>query len=106
MFISLFARLQSLEKIRMCLQVTAIPHPSLAHCVSVCVCVYAFTRGLTLPIKFSVPAVKFIGGVKTRLGMAVRLLCAEAQCGDHGLRGQDAPLIQVCNADIFVFICV
>ncbi|KAI9530709.1 hypothetical protein NQZ68_000200 [Dissostichus eleginoides] len=29
--------------------------------------------------------------------MALHLLsvCAEAQCGDHGLQGQDAPLIRV-----------
>lgn len=54
--------------VRMCPQVTAI----LCHGWALCVCV----RELTLLIKFKVPAVNFIGGVKARPGwLCIFRLC-------------------------------
>ena len=88
----------------MCPQVTAIDVPI--------VCVCTFTTRLTLPINFSVPAVNFIGGVKAgRHGsdgsVGIFCLCVpRAQCGDHGLQGQDAPLIQVCNSHLSDYLGV
>lgn len=38
------------------------------------------------------------------MGLHLLSLCAGAQCGDHGLQGQDAPLIQVCNTVSFDYL--
>lgn len=80
-FIPLFACVPSFSKFRMCPRA----HRSGPFCVHVCV---SFTTGLTLPIKFSGPAVNFIGGVKAQLGCGfasfVRVCDAEAQRGDRG----------------------
>lgn len=97
-FISLFGCVESLENSG-CVPKSQLFCPTDGPIVCLCVCV--FTTGLTLPIKFSVPAVNFIGGVVLAGWVCIVCLCAEAQCGDHGLEGQDAPLIQVCSKDFF-----
>lgn len=86
------------RKFPMCPQIAADQY-----LLRVCVFVRIFTTRLTLPIKFSVPAVNFIGGVKSWLGrLCIFCLCtAEAQCWDPGLQGQDAPLIQICSTHFF-----
>lgn len=81
MFISLFACVKS--------DVSPSRSYSAPRMGSLCVCVCVpFTEGLTLPIKFSVPAVNFIGGVKARLGcvcifsLSVRLSVEIMACKD------------------------
>lgn len=43
-------------------------------------CVYTFSRGLTSPLKFSVPAVNFIGGVNSSDVSASFVPCVLAGC--------------------------
>lgn len=92
------------RKFRMCPQVTAILHHGCAHCVRVC----TFATGLTLPIKFSVPAVNFIGGVKPRLGWpCIFCLCVPRLSVEiTACKDKMHPSIQVCNTDFFDYVVV